>query len=112
MPHTIESVFDDPAIELPRQFVSEFKFSLKDIGVEIRIKIYRFLSSSKFGFEQSHYIKTPQQGGPYRPGLAAFGNEAAALHQAVQSIMTHYEPAVQAGIEPCDEWMIPNQCFS
>lgn len=111
MPHTIESVLDNPAIERPRQLVSEFQFSLQGIVADVKIRIYRELNSSKFVFEQSHFIKVGLIA-PYKPNLAAFASEAAALNQAVQSLMMHYEPAVQAGREPRDEWLVPNQFFS
>lgn len=111
MPHTIESALSHPAIEMPRKFLSEFRFTLKDIATEIVIRTYEPLEGRGVWFEQSHFIKTPLESSPYQTSRPWNDYEAAALNQVVKGITDSYDAAIKNGHEPSDDWLIPNKHF-
>ena len=49
----------DPAIREPIDFRSEFKFFLRDIPVEITLRLYSPIHSSEILVRQSHLISVP-----------------------------------------------------
>ena len=49
----------DPAIREPMAFRSEFKFFLRDIPVEITLRLYNPIHSSTIVVRQSHLISVP-----------------------------------------------------
>lgn len=59
----------------------------------------------------SHYIKTPEQAGAYRPSNPSGDYEAYALHRAITAITDYYDTAVKNGHTPDESWLIPNKHF-
>ncbi|HXM74716.1 MAG TPA: hypothetical protein VN904_05530, partial [Chthoniobacterales bacterium] len=51
-----EEALTDPAIREPLIFLSEFRFSLRDIPTEIAVRLYRPIHSGKIVARRSHDI--------------------------------------------------------
>ena len=111
MAWTIEAALKDEAVEGPVQFISEFKFFLKNIPVEITIRLYRPLFGTGVLFKQSHFIHTPEQAGAYRTSRPWNDYEASALSQAIDGLTSYYNAAVLKGHEPSADWLEPNSDF-
>lgn len=111
MSWTINAALDDPLIDGPMVFLSEFKFSLKGISTEITIRLYRPHRGAGVIFDQSHFIHTPEQGTPYRTSRPQNDDEASALHQAISGMTRFYEIAVNKGHSPSSSWLVPNDSF-
>jgi hypothetical protein len=111
MPWTPDAALDDPVVERPMVFVSEFRFYLKDIPTEITVRLYRPLQGRAIVFEQSHFIKTPTQAGPYRTDKSWNDDEGSALHQVVFGFTSHYNEAVNRGHRPDPSWLEENEQF-
>ncbi len=104
----MNKIFDNDAIEYSKVLVSEYKFSVKDIAVEITIRVYKYnLPNDVFEFTQSHYIKTPTQMGAYITN-PTHDTEEDSLRRAVKTIMDYYKEAVNANHEPSEDWLIKN----
>jgi hypothetical protein len=111
MPWTVETALGDAAVEQPVQFVSEFKFFLKDIPTEITIRLYRPVNGSGVQFTQSHFIQTPDQAGPYRTSRPWNDDEPRALHQVIDGLTSYYKAAVLNGHKPSADWLHENSHF-
>ena len=59
MSWSTSEAFTDPAIREPRSFRSEFKFFLRDIPVEITLRLYSPIHSDNLVVRQSHTISVP-----------------------------------------------------
>ena len=92
-------------------FVSEFRFFLKNIPTEITVRLYRPMQGSGIIFQQSHFIKTPMQPGPYRTSRPWNDDEGSALHQVVHALATEYNAAVHQGHAPDPSWLVENDQF-
>jgi len=51
-----EEALTDPSIREPLIFLSEFRFSLRDIPTEISVRLYRPIHSAKIVVRRSHDI--------------------------------------------------------
>ncbi len=113
MAWTPEAVFDSDSdvIESARELIGEYKFTLKDISIPVRIRLYRVFGHKEVLFEQSHHIKTPTQIDKYVTSRPWNYGPGSALHQAVTGITRYYKEAVAAGHRPSDEWLVPNERF-
>jgi hypothetical protein len=114
MPWSDNDIFGDTSIVEPRVLVSEHRFNLEHIASSVTVRIYKHLSGdddSRFSFETSHYIHTPEQMGPYVPSAPWYDEPSYALHRAVDSIVSYYRAAVEAGHVPSREWLEPNEFF-
>jgi hypothetical protein len=107
----IESAMSDKIVENPRKLVSEYQFRLQGLSPLIKIRIYKGIGAKGVEFEQSHYIHTPTQAGPYITSRPWGDDEAYALHEAVTGFTTYYNAAVREGHAPKDSWLIPNEDF-
>jgi hypothetical protein len=115
MPWSEDDIFRDESIVEPRVLVSEHRFNLEHIDSSVTVRIYKHLrgnQESRFSFETSHYIHTPEQIGPYIPSTPWYDDQSYALHRAVDSIVTYYNAAVKVGHTPSSEWLVPNEFFS
>ena len=59
MSWSISEAMTDPAIREPMSFRSEFRFYLRDIPVEITLRLYNPIHSSTIIVRQSHLISVP-----------------------------------------------------
>ena len=98
-------------IDSPLEFLREFRFSLSHIPTEITVRFYRLLGGRGVTFRQSHFIKTPTQTGEYETSRPGNDTEERALSQVVLSFLDFYNEAVQAGHEPDESWLVPNERF-
>lgn len=107
----IKSALSDEIIHNPRKLLSEYQFTLRDLSPTIAIRLYELIGADGVIFEQSHYIHTPMQAGPYQPSRPWGDDEAYALHLAVTSLTQYYNDAVRQGHSPKGPWLIPNETF-
>ncbi|MFH1226724.1 MAG: hypothetical protein V1701_02320 [Planctomycetota bacterium] len=108
---TIESALDDDLISNPRKLLSGYQFTLGEIPVLITIRLYKQLNGKNVEFEQSHFIHTPIQGGPYMTSIPWNDDEASALHQVISGFTRDYNAAVKQGHKPAESWLVPNKNF-
>lgn len=80
---------------------------------QLKIKIYRssVIPNTPYHFDVSHHSRTPDQAGPYHPSRTSFESESEAIHQAISTTTSFIKHALDAGHEPSDEWLIPNEDF-
>ena len=91
---------------------SQYSFNLKGIPTTITVRLYRREVRGPVWFEQSHWIKTPEQIGPYRTSRPFNDDESRALRQAVTGFTQFYDMAIKAGNEPSKSWLIENNNFN
>src|SRR2546421_5637155 len=95
-----EEALTDPAIREPLIFLSEFRFSLRDIPVEIAVRLYRPLHSQKIIVRRSHDISvsgiSPQQAATCDED----SREGEVLHAAVDELVCVYNAARAQGLSP------------
>jgi hypothetical protein len=107
-----EEALTDPAIREPLIFLTEYRFSLRDIPVEIAVRLYRPLHSSKIVLRRSHDILVsgldPQQAAVCNDESA----EGEVLHAAVDELICVYNAARAQGLTPDPSWLKPNADFS
>jgi hypothetical protein len=102
---------DSEQISPPRKLVGEYRFHLGDLAPEIIIKVYASFQDTRVQFEQSHYIKTPDQGGEYITSRPWNDNVGAALNQVIFGFTENYRAAVINGHTPNDSWLVSNPDF-
>lgn len=107
---TEEAVFDDEAIFKYQSKGSEYTFWLKGISTPVKALLIPTLRGN-VDFRLSHYIKTPEQMGVYRPSLQSGDYYHYALERAVSSITQYYQIAVNKGHEPNDSWLVESGHF-
>lgn len=76
----------DPAIRAPMSFRSEFKFLLRDIPVEITLRLYNPIHSSTIVVRRSHLISVP---GLDRPEQAS-GEDQTQDGEALQNVISEF----------------------
>ena len=108
----IHDALNDDLVNEPRRLLGEYQFHLGTLTPLITIKLYQMIGREGMYFEQSHFIHTPMQGGPYMTSRPWNDSEEAALRQAVTGLTMHYTEAVQNGHAPSDSWLVPNEDFS
>jgi len=105
------SIFLREGVERPREFIGEYKFYLRDIPVEITVRLYKSFNGKGVMFEQSHFINTPSQIDEYRTSRPWNDNEKIALDQAVSGLLRFYNMAVSEGHLPDESWLARNESF-
>lgn len=107
-----DEALTDPAIREPLIFLSEFRFSLRDIPVEISVRLYRPLHSQMLVVRRSHDIAVsgldPQQAAACNDD----SGEGEVLHAAVDELICVYNAARAQGLTPESSWLKPNPSFS
>jgi hypothetical protein len=112
IPWKIETAIEDDAIEKTEISGQEYSFWLKMIPIEIKVKLSVNPISGGFNFDLSHFIHTPKQIGPYRPSRPWGDDQAYALRLAVTAITQYYKQAVDAGLPPSSDWLVPNKYWN
>jgi hypothetical protein len=64
-----------------------------------------------FEFTQSHFIKTPLQGGAYRTSVRRDDTIEGALRKAMRTIMGDYNQAISKGETPTESWFVKNNNY-
>jgi hypothetical protein len=102
----------DPAIREPISFRSEFKFFLRDIPVEITLRLYNTIHSNKVIVRQSHSILVP---GLDREEQASGDDQAQdgeALQNVISGFVAAYNAALAKGLKPDSSWLQRNPAFA
>jgi len=95
-----------------KQVLGEYSFSLEKIPeIEIKVKLYKYADRNDICFETSHYIKTPEQCGPYITNRNYDNSEESALERAIETITSYYETGIANGHEPDSSWLVENVCY-
>lgn len=94
------------------KFLSEYKLTVGDVSPEVTIRLYEDLFQGNIHFIQSHFIKTPEQTVKYVSENPTAETEKLALSKAVNTLVRHYDLAVDAGLEPEEGWFVRNENFN
>jgi hypothetical protein len=106
-----EEALTDPAIREPLVFLSEFRFSLRDIAVEIAVRLYRPVHSSKIVVRRSHDIFVSGLNAQQAAKCEDDSKEGEVLHAAVDELVCVYNTARAQGLKPDASWLKPNPNF-
>jgi hypothetical protein len=92
-------------------FVSEVSFRLGDLTPKIRVRLFRYPGDREVYFEQSHFVKIPDQRTSDEAFLKSDKDAAYALTHVVEALTHAYEAALAEGLEPSDSWLILNDDY-
>jgi len=112
MSWSISEAMTDPAIREPMSFRSEFRFFLRDIPVEITLRLYNPIHSSTIIVRPSHLISVP---GLDRPGQASCEDQTQdgeVLQSVVSEFVCIYNAAIAKGLKPETNWLQQNPGFN
>ncbi len=107
----IQNIFSQKGIESAKKLVSEYRFYLEGIPVEITIRLYESIRGDGYLFRQSHFIHSPGQSGPYKTSHSTGLSEEAAVNRALETFLIQYNGAIRGGHEPEEAWLVPNKEF-
>lgn len=102
----------DPAIRDPIIFLSEYRFHLPDIPVEIIMRLYRPLHSGNIIVRRSHNLVV-ENIEPAAPASADtdLTDEGEALHKAVDELVSVFNGARNRGLKPHASWLKASDDF-
>ena len=108
-----DEALTDPAVREPIMFLSEFRFTLRDIPTEITFRLYRPLHFGSIIVRRSHNLSIPQLAAPTPAPVDddCNDNEGIALHGAVVEMVSVYNAARTQGLEPNASWLVPSESF-
>jgi len=106
-----EEALTDPAISEPMKFLSEFRFSLRDIPVEITIRLYQPVHSGRIVIRRSHEIAVDDINPAKVQNQDDDSSEGEALHAAVDDFVMVYNAARAKGLKPDRSWLKPSADF-
>jgi hypothetical protein len=101
----------DPAIREPISFRSEFKFFLRDIPVEITLRLYNPIHSSTVIVRRSHMISVPGLDRGEQTNCEDQVLEGDALQVVINELVCVYNAAVAQGLKPEASWLQQNPEF-
>ena len=105
MSWSTNEAFTDPAIRRPMSFRSEFKFFLKDIPVEITVRLFNPIHSEDIVVEQSHTISVPGAGPVEESVCADETQEGEVVQAVVRRFVSSYNAAIAQGMKPDASWL-------
>ena len=108
---TIDDAVSNRTLRDAKIFVSEVSFRLGDLTPTIRVRLFRYPGDKEVYFEQSHFVKIPDQRISDETFLKSDKDEAYALTHAVEALTHPYEAALAEGLEPADSWLIVNNDY-
>jgi len=113
MPWDEKSALEHEHVSYAQKFISEYTFLLGSLSLPITIRIYKHVFSDPAMFDTiaSYAIKTPTQVSPYGAHKTYQDSAEYALSQAVMNFTLYYSEAIEAGHEPNDSWLVPNEHF-
>ena len=112
MSWSTSEAFTDPAIREPRSFRSEFKFFLRDIPVEITLRLYSPIHSDNLVVRQSHTISVPGLDPAQQATCEDESLEGEVVQRVVSGFVCVYNAAVAQGLKPEAAWLKQNPDFS
>lgn len=92
-------------------FLSEFRFSLRDIPTEISVRLYRPIHSDKIVVRRSHDISVSGLNAQQAAKCEDDSKEGEVLHAAVDELLCVYNAARDQGLTPDTSWLKPNADF-
>jgi hypothetical protein len=108
---TIDDAVSNRTLRDAKIFLSEVAFRLGDLSPKIRVRLFRYPGDREVYFEQSHFVKIPDQATSGEALLKSDKDEAYALTHAVEALTHPYEAALAKGREPSDSWLMPNDDY-
>jgi len=108
---TVDDAVSHRRLRDAKIFVSEVSFRLGDLTPKIRVRLFRYPGDREIYFEQSHFVKIPDQMASQEAFLQSDKDEAYALTHAVEALIHLYEAAIAEGREPSDSWLILNDDY-
>jgi hypothetical protein len=102
----------DPAIREPMSFRSEFRFHLRDIPVEVTLRIYDRVHSSTVIVRQSHTISIPGLSAQEQAICEEQTEDGEALQGVISQFVCAYNAAVAKGLKPDASWLQRNPEFN
>ncbi|MEY2439782.1 MAG: hypothetical protein QOI34_1167 [Verrucomicrobiota bacterium] len=106
-----EEALTDPVIRNAVIFLSEFKFFLRDIPVEITMRLYRPMHSGKVVVRRSHDLRIDGVTDQPKLNCENEDQEGEVLHAAVDEMVCLYNAARSQGLAPDPSWLKPNADF-
>ena len=107
-----EEALTDPAICEPMKLLSEFRFCLRDISVEITIQLFQPVHSGKILIRRSHDIVVDGISPAKAHEYDEESSEGEALEAAVCDLVSVYNAARAKGLKPDRSWLKPTPNFS
>ena len=101
----------DPAIREPMAFRSEFKFFLRNIPVEITLRLYNPIHSTTVVVRQSHLISVPGLDQHEQGVCEDQTQDGEVLQSVVSQFVCVYNAAVAKGLKPDSSWLQQNPDF-
>ena len=108
---TIDDAVSNRTLRDVKILLSEVSFRLGDLTPKIRVRLFRYPGDREVYFEQSHFVKIPDQSSSDEAFLRSDKDEAYALTHAVEALTHSYEAALAGGLEPSDSWLILNDDY-
>lgn len=108
---SISEALTDPVIRQPIAFRSEFRFSLRDIPIEITVRLYNPIHSTAVVIRQSHTIVVPRLDPQTQADCVEQTQEGEALQTVVSLFACTYNAAVEKGLTPDVSWLRANPDF-
>jgi hypothetical protein len=102
----------DPAIREPMSFRSEFKFFLRDIPVEITLRLYNPIHSNMVIVRRSHFIAVPGLDQQEQAACEDQTRDGEVLQQAISEFVCLYNAAIAKGLRPEASWLQRNPEFN
>jgi hypothetical protein len=106
-----EEALTDPAIVEPMKLLSEFRFSLREIPVEITVELHKPVHSGKIVIRRSHNIAVEGIDSAKAHDYYEESSEGDALQAAVCDLVSVYNAARAQGLKPNPSWLKPNPDF-
>ncbi len=106
-----EEALTDPAVVEPMKFLSEFRFSLRDIPGEITVRLYQPVHSGKVVVRRSHDLAIKGLNSAQTEKCDDDSSEGDVLHAAVNELVCLYNAARAQGLKPDASWLKPNADF-
>ena len=98
----------DQAIREPMSFRSEFKFFLRDIPVEITLRLFNPIHSSTVMVRCSHLISVPGLDQAKQSSCDEQVQEGEALQIVISELVCAYNAAIAQGLKPEASWLRQN----
>lgn len=111
MSWSISEAMTDPAVREPITFHSEFKFFLRDIPVEITVRLYNPIHSSEILARQSHSISVPGLNPQEQAACEDRTHDGEVLQSVISGFVCVYNAAVAKGLKPDASWLQQNPEF-
>ena len=102
----------DPAVREPMAFRSEYKFFLRDIPVEITLRLYKPIHSSSIIVRKSHHLSIAGINEQAPASTEEQTEEGEALQDAICQFVHGYNAAIAKGLKPDPSWLQQDPKFS